>query len=350
MERALKMEKAFQKMSAQPQALPESKEPLALPVRLKGSAKEKRQLTHIINEMCKSDAGMSVIETALDNDYTFLFDKSIGATYGYADSGEEVCALNPNYPAADLITTIAHELRHVQQFETEIYEECDPYSANVKSNLMLTRAMEADAEAYGCLVSWELKEQGAPDAWNTFKADFPEVAKPFEKALSESGDVNEARTAAFMGWFDNLHRRDSYDAGYVETMSRIKADKTLKNYKPERFIEEICQAGGDAYFTQDYKIIGSDKCVSVSPDTKKALKEIFDRRAAEGKKPDASLNKLPVVAAPVEEKPAAKSQEAKAAAVEAKQESARAAIMQKRAQKDAASMIALRARAAKLSR
>lgn len=346
MERALKMEKAFQKMSAQPQALPESKEPLALPVRLKGSAKEKRQLTYIINEMCKSDAGMSVIETALDNDYTFLFDKSIGGVYGYADSSEEVCALNPNYPAADLITTIAHELRHVQQFETEIYEECDPYGASVKSNLMLTRAMEADAEAYGCLVSWELNEQGSPDAWNTFKADFPEVAKPFEDALNENGDIDEARTAAFMGWFDNLSRRDSYDAGYVETMKHVKTDNSLKNFKPERFIDEICQAGGDAYFTQDYAVIGSDKCVSIGPETKKALKEIFDKRADEGKKPETTLDKLPVAAAPVKEKPAAKSQDAKAAAIEAKQDLAKEIIARKRTQ----NIAVLRAKAVQASR
>lgn len=337
------MEESLLKKAAQTMPeLPETKDPLAVPVLLQGTAKQKRQLTYIINEMCKSEAGQRVIETALNNDYTFLFDKTIGSTYGYADSADEVCALNPNYSAADLITTIAHELRHVQQFDSEIYDECTAYSANVKSNLMKTRVMEADAEAYGCLVSWQLKEQGAPEAWQTFSRDFPEVAKPFETAMVEnegrSDQTDKARTAAFLGWFDNLERRESYDDGYVAEVERIGAkhlDKSLKNYKPERFILEMCHDDGAVYFSEDFALIGQGKYVSIGSENKEKLKKVFDERTQmTGKKAETSLDKLPVAVLEAKDAPVAKSAGAKAAALAARQDTVAQKIRSARQEKE----------------
>lgn len=299
-----------------------------VPARIEGSKKEVGQLAHLINEMCKSPAGRDVIETALKNDFTFVFDASEPDAYGYADPESKICAMNPNFNEADLITTMAHELRHVHQFESPITEKCNPYEADTKSNLMLSKIMEADAEGYGCLVSWQLKELGKPAAWNTFAHDFPEIAKPFEKAMAENegkaDQVEKARTAAFYGWFDNTDRRVGYDDSHVDFLKQIgpkNIAKKLKSYPVEDMMAQITCEHGKNYFTDPFKAVDAEKYVAVDRTTKARLDIFFNEYYKKGGKRDHSLDVMPVMKAH-RAAPVAKSQEAKAAAMSVKQERA----------------------------
>ena len=306
-----------------------------VPAHIEGSKKEIGQLAHLINEMCKSPAGRDVIETALKNDFTFVFDTSEPDAYGYADPENKICAMNPNFNEADLITTMAHELRHVHQFESPITEQCNPYEADSKSNLMLSKIMEADAEGYGCLVSWELKEQGSPAAWNTFARDFPEIAKPFKKAMEQNAgkadQVEKARTAAFYGWFDNAPRRVGYDDSHVDFLKQIgrkNISKNLKSFAVENMMAQITCEHGKNYFTDDFKAVDADKYVAVAESTKDDLNFFFNyQNKGRG---DPSVDKMPVMKSR-RAAPAAKSNEAKAAALAAKQERAAAQIRSIRA-------------------
>ena len=184
----------------------------AVDIAIGGKPADRAKIIEAINEMCKSDAGRVILETAAENDYTLKFDKQLAKNglFGEADSSEEVCTLNPKNTLAENIVTLAHELRHAYQFTCEEYE-ASPFEYDTKTMILQNRIMEADAESYGCLVAWELKEQGNDLCWQDMKKEFPEITQPFEDTFTKTGDVDQARTAAFKGWYDNEERRSGYD-------------------------------------------------------------------------------------------------------------------------------------------
>ena len=147
---------------------PEIVQEPAVDIPIAGGAAATAKMTKVINEMCKSDAGRTILEIAADNGYELKFDRALAkqGVYGYADSCEEVCALSSKNNLAENIITLAHELRHAYQFTYENldslgYSECD-----TRTMMLRTRTMEADAECYACMVAWELKEQGNELCWN----------------------------------------------------------------------------------------------------------------------------------------------------------------------------------------
>ena len=328
------------------QEFPEADAPV-VPVIIEGTDKEKRQMAYLINETCKSDYGRQVIQTALENDYKFVFDDSIPDAYGFADPENKLCAMNPTFTTEDLIATMAHELRHVYQFSFPICNECNPGEADAKSNLMLLRSMEADASEYECLVSWDLKEKGLPGAWANFSRDFPEMAKPFEKAMIENEgkpeQIAKARTAAFMGWYDNLPRRVGYDESYVECLQENgpKAlESSLKSFKVEDMVAAFCQEKGKSYFTANPSDLAEGYLVATSQQNKDALKRFFNAyNRLPGNAKERSLAEIPVLEKTEKPKAVAKSLPAKQAALEAKQEAARNTIQNKK--KDALTTRAL---------
>ena len=315
------------------QNFPEADE-CVVDVRLEGTDKEKRQLAHLINEMCKSEYGKQVIETAKQNDYAFVFDLSIPDAYGYADPENKVCAMNPTFNTDDLISTMAHELRHVYQFSFPVCNDCNPGDADAKSNLLVLRTMEADASAYECLTSWDLKEKGIPGAWNNFSRDFPEIAKPFETAMIENegrpDQIAKARTAAFNGWFDNLPRRTGYDESYVECLEENgpKALNTsLRSFGASEMIGAFCQENGVSYYLDDPKKLESGERMATSQANKDRLKKFFRTyNNLPGRSKENSLQEIPVLQS-------VRRPSAKARSVPARQAAAAARIQDKRVRK-----------------
>ena len=68
-----------------------------IPIQINGGRSEKRKLTHIVNEMCRSDAGRMILDAAAKAGYSLCFDRSTveDNTFGYAEPTERYCALNP---------------------------------------------------------------------------------------------------------------------------------------------------------------------------------------------------------------------------------------------------------------
>lgn len=304
-----------------------------IPVR--GGAAVKRKMTEVINEMCKSDAGRAILETAAENGYELRFDKNAvnEGIFGYADPCEECCALNPENSLAENIATLAHELRHAYQFTYEKLTDLEGYEYDTKTLMHRDRIMEADAESYGCLVAWELKEQGNDACWKDFKAEFPEITDSFEAAYKETGDINQARTAAFKGWYDNADRRDSYDEGMVQEIegtSPRSFNKKLKSVSAAKFVKAFCTdpESGENYFTDDPSILESGKYTALYEDMK-------DRIVAQHQKREALSGHIPdktIAGIETQKRPAAKL-ENNARAVSAKAKEAALASRQKHAAK-----------------
>ncbi|MBO4643426.1 MAG: hypothetical protein J5716_02330 [Alphaproteobacteria bacterium] len=313
-----------------------AKEKPAVHIPLQGSKAKKEELTKIINEMCKSDAGRAILETAAYNGYELKFDPELEETgeYGYADQDERCCALNPANSMAENIATLAHELRHAYQFEySKLTEDVYSEEYDTKTLLHKDRIMEADAESYGCLVAWELKQQGLEDCWNDFAAEFPNVTEAFEKTFKETEDKNKARTAAFKGWYDDTERRDSYDEGIVEEIESTSPDdfkKKLKSISAETFVEAFCTDPdtGMNYFTDDPSILESGKYTALYEDRKEAIKAHHQKREAlPGRIPDKTIEGIEAQKRPGAER------ENNARAVSAEAKEVALASRQKRAAK-----------------
>ena len=250
----------------------------AVDIPIAGGAAATTKMTKVINEMCKSDAGRTILEIAADNGYELKFDSKLAkqGVFGYADSCEECCALNTKNNLAQNIITLAHELRHAYQFTYEDldslgYSECD-----TRTMMLRTRTMEADAECYACMVAWELKEQGNDLCWKEMCKESPEITGPFEKTLTETGDMKKARTEAFKGWFDSPERRDSYDDTLVSCVEGVRPDvfrKKLKSVSAAKFVNAFCTDPdtGDNYFTESPKMLESGKYTAMYEDQKDKL-------------------------------------------------------------------------------
>lgn len=310
---------------------------------IQGGAKAQAKMSAVVDEMCKSDAGRAVLEFAADYGYELKFDRQTTkqGIFGYADPCEEVCALNPKNTLAQNIVTLAHELRHAYQYTMDEVDEPDYAGYSAKTMMHRSRIMEADAESFGCLVAWELKERGNDLCWRDFSESYPEIAKPFEQTLTETNDKKQARTAAFKGWYDNAERRDYYDqtlASCVESVSPSVFCAKPKTVSAAKFVGAICtDFDGENYFTDNPKSLEKGKFSEMFADTKARLTA---HRPA-----DKSV--AAIIERPRPEKPAntarAISESAKKCAVEARQESAARQIRSRRS-KDAAALTALLAK------
>ena len=313
----------------------------AVDIVIRGNAASKAKMTNVINEMCKSNAGYAILEAAADMCYELKFDKQAAkeGLYGYADPCEECCVLSPKNTLAQNIVTLAHELRHAYQFTYEKLDDLGYTESDTRTMLLKNRTMEADAESYGCLVAWELKEQGNDLCWQDFSKDFPEIAQPFEKTLAETGDVNQARTAAFKGWYDNAERRDSYDRSVVASIEDVAPEvfkKKLKSVGAAKFVNAYCSDPdtGDNYFTEDPKMLETGKYTALYEDMKDRITAHHQKRdALPGRVPDKTIAGLETQkrSAPETENNAkAVSAQAKEIALAARQKRAAAQIRQQK--------------------
>ena len=200
--------------------------------------------------------------------------------------------------------------------------------------------MEADAESYGCLVAWELKAKGNDACWKDFAEQFPEITTPFETTLKETGDINQARTAAFKGWYDNAERRDTYDESLVQRIEKSPPksfNKKLKSVSAARFVKAFCTDPdtGENYFTEDPKILESGKYTTLYEDSKDRIMAMHKKREAlPGRIPDKTLAGIETQKRPPEEESEnsahAVSNEAKEVALASRQKRAAEQIQQQK--------------------
>jgi hypothetical protein len=131
--------------------------------------------------------------------------------------------LNPRGDEAQLVATLAHELRHAWQDARGFLERLHRSPEDI---VWMTRLVEADAEANAVQICWELKEAGYPDAFEAHKktgyADESLVAYE-QTAQADPASVSNglAMREAFDQWFARPWRRDAYDKGTVEWLEFI---------------------------------------------------------------------------------------------------------------------------------
>lgn len=118
---------------------------------------EAERIKALLDELSKSKLGKKLIDDAVDHKTTIAFDGAMRA-YGSYDEVKNHLRLNPSHSHDRLVGTIAHELRHSQQFQKGIL--LDALLDTPKSYIQNQAAIEADASATACAVCYDLALQG----------------------------------------------------------------------------------------------------------------------------------------------------------------------------------------------
>ncbi|MCQ2914461.1 MAG: hypothetical protein MJ247_04630 [Alphaproteobacteria bacterium] len=191
--------------------------------------KNVNRMVGIINTIAQnSPFGKAVLQEACDNGYSLAFEAQ-EESCGFCDPENKAIVLNPSMDNDLLIATLAHEARHAQQFVRGATQEFGKY--NLKSELMYTRATEADAETAACATCHEIRvNSGIDGPWNAFAEDSEEIAMGFVNATEDVNQpVNDNMLrAAFNGWYKATDMVEAYEESYIQDTM-----KSATKYKEE---------------------------------------------------------------------------------------------------------------------
>lgn len=257
------------------------KQNLAQPFEIVGDDIEKRRITKMINQIVESETGRRTLEIASKAGYKLGMEFAFGCNGGCNKENRNII-LNPVSKDDVLVGVLIHECRHAGQFERGEYDASDdkrPRNETIKTNVMRTRAVEADAQATAVQVLGEMMEKGNQEPLFAFcrQPDNQYIGKAFQYALYEKGALENghARTAAFLAWYENEPIKKAYDEAYqVEMMSRRdargdhKTDTYTKSQSAAQIVKELClNNDGSCYFSEDPKILESGHYVAVNRET-----------------------------------------------------------------------------------
>lgn len=291
--------------------------PSKLPFEIEGSENDCRRIIALINRIAEnSPSGTAVLKEAAQHCKLVLSaeQNSVGyATCGDEENSEWRIALNPTYPDDVLASTLVHESRHICQFANGCqYESGD---LDMKSAIMLDRAMEADADAAACIAVLELAKSGDVKAFEGFEGKRPTVVKAVRDTLNDNpnASVAQLQESAFRGWYDSDRLKTVYEKGYyVEPMQISMVTNKTHEWPCDRemssslVVKKACIGG---YFKTPADL-ESGKYADLNSKTIKALDKFFAvREMRDGVKPDESYKGLDV-RTPVKEKKSKKKQPA----------------------------------------
>ena len=257
------------------------KQNLSQPFEIVGDDIEKRRITKMINQIVESETGRQTLEIASKAGYKLGMEFAFGCNGGCNKENKNII-LNPVSKDDVLVGVLIHECRHAGQFERGEYDASDdkrPRNETIKTNVMRTRAVEADAQATAVQVLGEMMEKGNQEPLFAFcrQPDNQYIGKAFQYALYEKGALENgsARTAAFLAWYENDPIKKAYDEAYqVEMMTRRdsrgdqKTDTYANSQSAAQIVKELClNNDGSCYFSADPKILESGHYVAVNRET-----------------------------------------------------------------------------------
>ena len=271
---------------------------------------EAKKMISIINEVAKnSPLGKSVLEQACAAGYKLKFQNMFNAKGATSESGKTI-TLSTCFSPKALISTLVHESRHACQFEKGYH--CDFENYDLKSSVMLSRAMEADAQAVAAGACLEYAAAtGSKEPLAAMNANAaPVVAKvaPFvQKGQKEANGA--VLRAAFEGWYDNEPIVRAYEEQYQ--LNPLKREMTSgvkgmhnKSVSSATITNDLCtDSYGEKYWAKKQDVLEAGNKITISRDTVETADAYFAARFQKmGLPPDQSYKDLPVKDAPVAEK------------------------------------------------
>lgn len=276
------------------------KQNLNPPFEIVGDENIQRRITDMINQIVISDTGRETLEIASKAGYKLGMEFAFGCNGGCNKEKKNI-VLNPVSRDDVLVGVLVHECRHAGQFERGEYDASDdkrPRNETIKTNVMRTRAVEADAQATAVQVLGEMMEKGNEGPLFAFcrQPDNRSIGKAFEYALYEENALTNgaARTAAFLAWYDNEPVKKAYDEAYqVEMMERREArgdnktDTYAVSQSAAKIVKDLClNNDGSCYFSADPKILESGHYAAVNKESSEKIDALIKRAPAAKKSPE----------------------------------------------------------------
>ncbi|MCK5296565.1 MAG: hypothetical protein KAJ75_06720 [Alphaproteobacteria bacterium] len=272
---------------------------------LGGNNSDKKRLKSIIENLSESFTGRLLLEKAKENNFRIEFAEGMEAL-GSCDPSKKMIYLNPDNNKDNSTVTLAHELRHSVQFSNGMSLNID--TDDIKTQIQINRAMEADAEAHAGLVAWQLKSNGNDKPWEGFERDAPMVAKALKSEIIKfgCGKINyniipEIQSAAFKGWYKDYEVREEYDQQHINLLKEMKDDGIASNLTFDRacnvniIVSKICRLGNEIYLTDSPEILNTKEMLGISKENINEIKLFFKERKEEyGHDVDASIKEFPV--------------------------------------------------------
>ena len=267
------------------------KQNLQPPFEIVGDKVIQERITSMINQIVESETGRQTLEIASKAGYKLGMEFAFGCNGGCNKENKNI-VLNPVSKDDVLVGVLIHECRHAGQFERGEYDASDdkrPRKETIKTNVMRTRAVEADAQATAAQVLGEMMEKGNEQPLFAFcrQPDNRAIGRAFEYALYEDGALNNghARTAAFLAWYDNEPVKKAYDEAYqVEMMQRRedrgdhKTDTYAVSQSAAHIVKDLClNNDGSCYFSEDPKILESGHYVAVNKESAEKITALLAR-------------------------------------------------------------------------
>lgn len=253
-----------------------------------GSYFERAHLSNIINTIARgTEIGKKTLENAARNGYSLKM-ASLRNVGGFCNSQKKTIVLNSDFSESFLVSTLIHEARHAEQAMNETWTG-DRGSFVVESDLMLSRAKEADAQAIAAAACFEIRSNtGNSMPFDAMYNKDSCIIEAMEKAAeSENSPVTEKMLqAAFKGWYDDLEKVEAYEKGYqCEQMqyATAKGDYSTTPYNKElsssQIVTALCKTtDGKCYFEDDKDVLsGRDRC-SVCQKTADEFERFFKQR------------------------------------------------------------------------
>lgn len=265
------------------------KQNLQPPFEIVGDKTVQKRITSMINQIVESETGRQTLEIASKAGYKLGMEFAFGCNGGCNKENKNI-VLNPVSKDDVLVGVLIHECRHAGQFERGEYDASDdrrPRNETIKTNVMRTRAVEADAQATAAQVLGEMMEKGNEQPLFAFcrQPDNRAIGKAFEYALYEDGALSNghARTAAFLAWYDNEPVKAAYDEAYqVEMMQRRedrgdhKTDTYAVSQSAAHIVKDLClNNDGSCYFSEDPKVLESGHYVAVNKESAEKITALF---------------------------------------------------------------------------
>lgn len=266
---------------------------------------DKPRMISLINRLARSPIGLETLQIAKEGGFTFSFFDGVDASCcGACDEAGKWIKLNPVKTDDKLVGTLCHESRHAGQFVRGAHEKYGVY--DVRSELIMFRAIEADAQTYAISACNELRFDGDSGPYREFKMAYPEVEERFMDALKKArGDVtNDVMTETFKGWYDQRRTKTSYEKSYQVEPMQAELSNLMVGKEPSLHYDKqlsgadiIAIAGwtkNGNYFTDDPAVLEQGHYVEVADSTMLAMENFFKaREALTGVAPDPSIKTLP---------------------------------------------------------